>query len=157
MVKGLLKIGDLSRQTGKTVRTIHYYEELGLLEPSGRTEGGFRLFTEDNIKRIEIINELQELGFPLEQIAEMLKVWKEEPRGVEAGARLKLILLHAVEMAKNKINTLHSLEEELTKWLEYLSECTVCGDKPGAHTCGCCQKGEHKILEQPVLMKAIMK
>lgn len=157
MAKGYLKVGELAKRCGKTVRTIRYYEELGLLEPRQRTDGGFRLFTEDDIKRVEIISELQELGFPLEHIAEIIKVWNEEPRGVEAGSRLRLILLRAMEMAQKKVNTLRSLQTELNKTLKYLSECTVCGDKPGVHTCGCCEKGEHKILVQPKLMKAIIK
>ena len=64
MEKGYLKVGDLAKRCGKTVRTIHYYEELGVLEPCQRTDGGFRLFTEDDIKRIETIGKVKRLAFP---------------------------------------------------------------------------------------------
>jgi DNA-binding transcriptional MerR regulator len=44
MQSGVLKIGDLARQTGVSVRTLHYYDEIGLLSPSHRTEAGYRLY-----------------------------------------------------------------------------------------------------------------
>ena len=60
---GLLKIGDLVRLTGKTPRTLHFYEELGLLRPVSRTKGGFRLYGEETLLRVRWTERLQELGF----------------------------------------------------------------------------------------------
>jgi DNA-binding transcriptional MerR regulator len=52
----LLRIGDLARQTGKTVRAIHLYEELGLLRPATRSSGGFRLYERSTVERLRWID-----------------------------------------------------------------------------------------------------
>jgi DNA-binding transcriptional MerR regulator len=62
------KVGELAKRTGLSVRTLHYYEEIGLLKPSGRTEAGHRLFTADDVVRLQRIMSLRELGFSLEDI-----------------------------------------------------------------------------------------
>ena len=61
----LIKVGDLAHRTGKTVRAIHLYEELGLLSPPVRSKGGFRMYSGDGVKRIEWIQKLQDMGFSL--------------------------------------------------------------------------------------------
>lgn len=69
------RMEDVVKRTGLTPRAIRYYEELGLLRPSGRTAGGFRLFTEDDIAQLLRINELQTLlGFSLAEIKQTLRV-----------------------------------------------------------------------------------
>jgi len=67
------RMEDVVRRTGLTPRSIRYYEEMGLLSPSARTAGGFRLFTEEEIARLLQIKELQSLlGFSLAEIKETL-------------------------------------------------------------------------------------
>ena len=69
------RMEEVVKRTGLTPRAIRYYEELGLLRPSGRTAGGFRLFTEDDIAQLLRINELQTLlGFSLAEIKQTLHV-----------------------------------------------------------------------------------
>lgn len=63
-----LKVGDLAKQTGLSIRTLHYYEEIGLLQPSHRTPAGHRLYTAGDVARLQQIKSLRELGFSLEQI-----------------------------------------------------------------------------------------
>src|SRR5690349_11949450 len=67
-----LRVGDLARRTGKTVRAMHLYEELGLLEPIDRSKGGYRLYGEDAVVRVRWIGKLQEMGFSLHEIREMV-------------------------------------------------------------------------------------
>lgn len=62
------KIGEVAERTGLTVRTLRHYEELGLIEPSLRTEGGHRLYDESDLLRLQQIRSLRQLGFSLEQI-----------------------------------------------------------------------------------------
>jgi DNA-binding transcriptional MerR regulator len=62
------KIGDLAKQTGLSIRTLHYYEEIGLLAASMRTEGGHRVYTEDDLTRLQRILSLRQLGFTLDDI-----------------------------------------------------------------------------------------
>lgn len=63
-----MKVGELARRTGVTVRTLHYYDELGLLSPSRRSEAGYRLYGADDIARLQQIASLRQLGFSLDEI-----------------------------------------------------------------------------------------
>ena len=85
-----MKIGQLARKTGKTVRALHLYEEMGLLSPE-RSEGGFRLYGSDELARVYWISKLQDMGFKLGQIDEELLFYLEA-RGIpEPEARALLI------------------------------------------------------------------
>jgi DNA-binding transcriptional MerR regulator len=68
-----MRIGEIAERTGLTQRTLRYYEELGLLPPTDRLEGGFRLYTEVDVRRLEQIVEFKRLlGFSLQEIREMV-------------------------------------------------------------------------------------
>jgi DNA-binding transcriptional MerR regulator len=68
-----LQIGEVAERTGVTQRTLRFYEEKGLLKPPSRMEGGFRLYSEHDVQRVERIKRLQQLlGFNLAEIKEML-------------------------------------------------------------------------------------
>ena len=62
------RVGELARRTGLSVRTLHYYDEIGLLSPSRRTDGGHRLYTAGDVLRLQRIRSLQHLGFTLREI-----------------------------------------------------------------------------------------
>jgi DNA-binding transcriptional MerR regulator len=69
-----LQIGEVAERTGVTQRTLRFYEEKGLLKPPSRMEGGFRLYSEDDVRRVEQIKRLQKLlGFTLAEIKEMVE------------------------------------------------------------------------------------
>jgi DNA-binding transcriptional MerR regulator len=63
-----LKVGELAKRTGLTIRTLHHYDEIGLLKPSHRTDTGYRLYTADDLARLLRIVSLRQLGFSLEEI-----------------------------------------------------------------------------------------
>jgi DNA-binding transcriptional MerR regulator len=67
-----LKVGELARATGLTVRTLHHYDEIGLLKPSGRSESGYRLYDEADVARLHGIQALRQMGLPLADIADLL-------------------------------------------------------------------------------------
>jgi len=69
-----MKIGVLARRSGMTVKTLRYYEDLGLLPAIGRSEGGYRLFAEQSLQRLEFIRRLKTLGLRLEEIQACLAV-----------------------------------------------------------------------------------
>jgi DNA-binding transcriptional MerR regulator len=72
--KAYLQIGEVAERTGVTQRTLRFYEEKGLLQPPSRLEGGFRLYSEDDVSRVERIKRLQTLlGFTLAEIKEMVE------------------------------------------------------------------------------------
>ncbi len=68
----MLKVGELARRTGLTVRTLHHYDEIGLLKPSARSEAGYRLYDRSDILRLHRIQGLQRLGLSLAEIGPVL-------------------------------------------------------------------------------------
>lgn len=72
MVKKTLKIGVVAKKTGLTVRTLHHYDQVGLLKPSAETESGHRLYTDADIARLYQILTLKQLGFTLDEIKNMM-------------------------------------------------------------------------------------
>ena len=72
-MSSLLKIGELAKQTGLSIRTLHYYDEIQLLCPSLRTETGHRLYGDQDIMRLQRILSLRQLGFSLKEIRECLE------------------------------------------------------------------------------------
>jgi MerR family transcriptional regulator, thiopeptide resistance regulator len=63
-----MKVGELARRTGLSVRTLHYYDEIGLLEPSTHTKSQHRLYGQAELERLQRIKSLRHLGFSLEEI-----------------------------------------------------------------------------------------
>jgi DNA-binding transcriptional MerR regulator len=69
-----VQIDAVAQRTGLTKRTIRYYEEIGLVTPSGRSQGGYRLYTEADVVRLERIQQLKQLaGLSLAEILELLE------------------------------------------------------------------------------------
>ncbi|MGW0523546.1 MerR family transcriptional regulator [Crossiella sp. NPDC003009] len=67
-----MQIGEVAERTGLSLRTIRYYEEVGLVIPSERSQGGFRLYTEPDVDRLRVIMRMKPLGFQLEEMRELL-------------------------------------------------------------------------------------
>jgi DNA-binding transcriptional MerR regulator len=66
------QIGEVADRIGLSLRPIRYYEEVGLVTPSGRTQGGFRLYTDDDIERLRLIKQMKPLDFSLEDMRSLL-------------------------------------------------------------------------------------
>ena len=71
---GTMHIGEIAEKTGLSQRTLRHYDEIGLLTASGRTEGGFRLYTADDLSRLLLIRRMKPLGFSLEDMTELLRI-----------------------------------------------------------------------------------
>src|SRR5437899_1165849 len=67
-----LKVGELARRTGLTIRTLHHYDDIGLLKPSLHTEAGHRLYAAGDVARLQQVLSLRQLGFSLEQVRDCL-------------------------------------------------------------------------------------
>ena len=67
-----MHIGEVAARTELSLRSLRHWEEVGLLTPSGRTDGGFRLYTEDDIEKILVIRRMKPLGFTLDQMKVVL-------------------------------------------------------------------------------------
>ncbi len=80
MPSTMLKVGELARRTGVSIRTLHYYDEIGLLAPSYHSAAGHRLYTLADVARLQQIKSLQALGFALEQVRDCLQRRDFSPR-----------------------------------------------------------------------------
>jgi len=76
------RIGEVAAATGLTVRTLHHYDEIGLLAPSGRSDGGYRLYADDDVRRLYRIVAFRRLGFALGEIGALLDGEGADPRAV---------------------------------------------------------------------------
>ncbi|WP_184813334.1 MerR family transcriptional regulator [Actinophytocola algeriensis] len=74
-----MQIGEVAERTGLSLRTIRYYEEVGLAVPSARSQGGFRLYTEPDLDRLELVKRMKPLGFQLEEMRDLLAVLDPQP------------------------------------------------------------------------------
>ncbi|WP_435107164.1 MerR family transcriptional regulator [Nocardiopsis synnemataformans] len=68
-----MQIGEVAERTGLSLRTIRYYGEVGLVEPSARSRGGFRLYTETDVDRLDLVKRMKPLEFSLEETRELLE------------------------------------------------------------------------------------
>ncbi len=138
-----LQIGEVADRTGVTQRTLRFYEEKGLLKPPSRLDGGFRLYSEDDVRRVEQIKRLQSLlGLTLADIKEMVEAEEikmqlraEYRRDAEVSER-KAKISRAIEVTEGQVAVIDQklaalqemkehLEQKLTQyhgWLAQLDE-----------------------------------
>jgi DNA-binding transcriptional MerR regulator len=105
------KVGELAKQTGLTVRTLHHYDEIGLLSPTHRTAAGHRLYVEDDVARLQQVASLRNLGFPLEEIRDVLNDKRMSP--------LQVVQLHA-DRLREQVRSQQRLVERLDALAEGL-------------------------------------
>lgn len=74
MTQPMHQIGEAAARVGLSLRTVRYYEEVGLVVPSGRTEGGFRLYTDGDIDRLALVKQMKPLEFSLDEMRDLLQV-----------------------------------------------------------------------------------
>ncbi len=133
--QGALQIGEVAQRTGVTQRTLRFYEEKGLLRPPSRMDGGFRLYSEEDVKRVEHIRRLQDLlGISLADIKDMVdadEVLRElrsqyRPESAIAEKRKQLEKATTVTEAqfvivKQKTEQMREMETQLTERLQLFS------------------------------------
>ena len=115
-----MHIGELADRTGLSLRTIRHYDDVGLLPATARTDGGFRVYSEDDFERLMVIKQMKPLGFSLEEMAEILTLLSagtraaspDTPKETEAGrARLAEFLAKAVHQRDKMARNLREADE----------------------------------------------
>ena len=134
-----MQIGDLAAKAGVTPRTIRYYEELGIVEPEERTGGGFRLYSESQLRRLQIVQSLKDL-FELDRIRQFfnLKNCSESSSGGVAQA----LVDHLAEQDRyldDRIRQYMLMKERNKKAIEILNGCLCCTVKACERDCHHCE------------------
>ncbi|WP_378304401.1 MerR family transcriptional regulator [Actinomadura sediminis] len=92
-----MQIGEVADRTGLSLRTIRHYEDVGLALPTARSQGGFRLYTEDDVARLLVIKRMKPLDFTLEEMRDLLTILDElQSAGTDEGTRADLVKRLAV-------------------------------------------------------------
>ncbi|MBD2870373.1 MerR family transcriptional regulator [Paenibacillus arenilitoris] len=117
-MKRYWKVGDLARLTGLTVRTLRFYDQIGLFAPSGQTESGHRLYDEADLSRLQQILSLKELGLSLEEIKSALNDGQFSP-------------LEIVNLQIARIKEQIKLQQSLLDQLQHVSK-SMQGKEPPA-------------------------
>ncbi len=129
----LLKVGELARRTGLTVRTLHHYDEIGLLKPSGRSEAGYRLYSQADVQRLHGIQTMRQMGLALADIDALLAGTGLVPERIIAQQirSLDQQIMQATEL-RGRLTMLRDglmagAEPDMGNWLEALALMTTYG------------------------------
>src|SRR5215467_10541276 len=135
-----VQIGKVSEQTGLSIDAIRFYEKQRLLDRPPRTEGGFRLFRREDIGRIRFIRSVQQLGFSLPEIRELLVLKRDHG---EACSHVRELLRGKLGTVREKVRELRTLERQL---ISSLRKCEA-NRKPQ----GACVEDECPVLKEAAM------
>lgn len=148
-----LQVGELAKEVGRSVRAIHLYEELGLLKPSARSKGRFRLFDADAVMRVRWIAKLQDLGLSLGEIQTIIRNIDESASAPSAMKLLRETYREKLAATAAQIARLRALESELSMSLSYLETCDTCDPARLMHACSSCDL--HDCRPAPELVAGV--
>ncbi|HEY4056713.1 MAG TPA: MerR family transcriptional regulator [Kofleriaceae bacterium] len=152
----LMRVGELAKAVGKTVRAMHLYEELGLLEPRARSEGGFRLYGPEAVDRIHWLVKLQAIGFTLAEIQGFVKDFASAGTGREATARVRQMFSEKQAQIREQMVQLQVIENDLSEAVAYLDSCKTCTDDHAPAACGGCDHHGHQKDNAPGLFAGVV-
>lgn len=117
-----MQIGEVAERTELSIKTIRHYDEVGLVTPSERSVGGFRLYTEADVQRLLVIRRMKPLGFTLDEMRQLLESLEtlagDKPAAEQAAAQSFVTECHArAEESCRKLRKQVSYAEELTALL----------------------------------------
>ncbi len=150
-----LRVGELAKRTGKTVRALHLYEELELLSPIHRSKGGFRLYAPSAVQRVEWIQKLQDAGFSLHQLQALRGMVGDADVAAMAMGQIREIYSQRLAETRAQVSKLIQLEKELVASIQYLDGCKTCEPVHQTGECGTCDHNGHDGVDQPILVAGI--
>lgn len=133
----LLKIGEFARLAETNLRTLRYYEELGILLPAERSPGGFRYYRETDVNRLNMIRQLQDLGMQLEDIGELLTSRDEGLSREKLLGKVRTILGRQDQLLSTRIDELDEQRKRIARALAKTAECAACTTSPEAENNFC--------------------
>lgn len=115
------RIGELAAKLGMTERTIRYYEEVGLLDSVKRLEGGTRVYTDLDVRRLKFIRKLKVLGLSLQEMAELEGIYGRQRSNKTVLPRLLEVLDSHLASVDGRMAELHQLRDEIRSYREHLA------------------------------------
>jgi len=151
----LLRVGELAQACGKSVRAVHLYEELGLVTPVERSQGGFRLFSPDAVDRINWINKFQVMGFSLSEIRNFVEQFESRTSGRHATTDVRQIFVEKLNEVRDNLDRLRIVEADLKEAISYLESCQSCETTLPVTECAVCNHQGHEVGEAPELFAGL--
>ena len=111
-----MNIGQAAEASGISAKMIRYYERVNLIPPVGRTESGYRVYTDADIHTLKFIQRARSLGFSVKQMHELVSLWRDRSR---SSANVKSVALAHVAELEDKIEALNSMRETLQHLAEH--------------------------------------
>jgi MerR family transcriptional regulator, copper efflux regulator len=118
-----MNIGEASKATGISTKMIRHYESIRLITRPLRTQSGYRVYSDNDVHTLRFIGQARDLGFSVEQIADLLALWRDRSR---ASANVKTIALEHVEALEEKARALQAM----SKTLRHLADTCQGDDRP---------------------------
>ena len=119
---GQYRIGELAAKVGLTERTIRYYEELGLLESVKRLDGGVRVYTDDDVRRLRYIGKLKMLGLTLQEMLELERMYRHHRSNRSVLPRLVELLDAHLATLNDRMMELGALRDEIREYREHVTQ-----------------------------------
>lgn len=117
-----IQISDLAKMLHITTRTIRLYEQMGLVDPPKRTEGGIRLYDKSDIRRFKMVLKVKALGLSLQEIKELADIYNREQLPEKIMPRLIELLNSHIDKIKKRIGQLQSLERDIVEYKKKIVE-----------------------------------
>lgn len=127
MKNTMLKIGELANLAKVSQDTLRFYEKHGLMQPSARSEAGYRLYSADDVHRIRFILSAKEVGFTLNEIHELLAL--QVTKDHKSCQDVKSFVDEKLKTVEQRIQEM----EKIRKSLQTLSDACCGGDEPATH------------------------
>ncbi len=118
-----VSIGEAARRAGVSARMVRHYESLGLLPPVGRTDSGYRQYTEADVHALRFVGRARTLGFSMEEIRELLGLWQDKSR---ASGNVKRIAQAHIDDLGERIAAMQAMQ----RTLQTLVSCCQGNDRP---------------------------
>ncbi|MCZ6597441.1 MAG: MerR family transcriptional regulator [Planctomycetota bacterium] len=125
-----MRIGEFARLADTNLRTLRYYEELGLLVPHSRSKGGFRFYRESDLNRLNMIKGLADLGLHLDRIRELMDTRAVGLSRPEFLARVTRALEQQDQLLRERIAAIEDQRKLIQSAQEKLTECRPCEHTP---------------------------
>lgn len=139
--QNLIKIGDFAKLADTNLRTLRYYEELGLLTPASRSSGGFRYYRVEDLDRLRMVANLQRLGLELARIRDLMATRTSGSSRSEFLNQVRRALGEQAALIDQRVAELGQQRQGLEQAISKLGECDACDHHPSAgnNFCHPCQ------------------
>ena len=139
-------IGEVAARSGFSTSALRYYEDIGLVRPASRTDGGYRVYDDATLARLAFIARTKQLGCSLEEIADLVEVWELE-RCAPVQRRLHEHVTEGLARARDQMGELRALTDQLNEAAAHLSGPPL--DGPCGDACACLR--DTALAEPPTI------